>query len=212
MFTESQPQNELEQKSISQFDAWTRNWGLKRNWQFFFSSKAILDTIELKNGMSILDVGCASGILLHQISQKMKDVKLNGLDISPQMVILAKERLGESIKIKEGSAHKLPYDDSSFDLVTCATSFHHYPDSQRALSEMFRVLKPGGKVVLLDVFIDGIMRKIACRMLNILFQEKDTHLFTKDEMKNMFRQAGFTRIRQQHYLLYKLITTGEKKV
>jgi ubiquinone/menaquinone biosynthesis C-methylase UbiE len=202
----------LEQHSINQFNTWAKNYDRRWYWLFHFSNKAVLRTLDLKPGLSILDVGCGTGILLQQLLQLGLHLKLYGIDISSKMVKVAQAKFDQgSALVHEGSAHGLPYKNESYDCVTCATSFHHYPSPRNSLREMFRVLKPGGKLVLLDPFTDGFLRKAICRALNFLCGEKDTHMFSREQMYRMFRQAGFDHVEQRTYGYYKLITVGVKE-
>lgn len=80
-------------------------------------------------------------------------VRLTGLDLSPEMLAIARERadeLGRDIDLHEGDAHVLPFADGSFDTVVCTYSLCNIPDPQLAVNEMKRVLKPGGKLVIVD--------------------------------------------------------------
>jgi ubiquinone/menaquinone biosynthesis C-methylase UbiE len=81
------------------------------------------------------------------------DVRLTGLDLSPEMLAIAKaraERLGRAITIDEGDAQNLPFADSSFDTVVCTYALCSVLDDAAAIAEMKRVLKPGGRLILLD--------------------------------------------------------------
>lgn len=80
-------------------------------------------------------------------------IELTGLDLSPEMLEIARERstaLDKAIDLREGDAHNLPFDTESFDTVVCTYSLCNIPDPQKAVDEMKRVLKPGGKLVLVD--------------------------------------------------------------
>jgi ubiquinone/menaquinone biosynthesis C-methylase UbiE len=80
-------------------------------------------------------------------------VRLMGLDLSPEMLAVARERaaqVGRDIDLREGDAHALPFDEASFDTVVCTYSLCNIPDPQLAVNEMKRVLKPGGKLILVD--------------------------------------------------------------
>ena len=79
--------------------------------------------------------------------------RLTGLDLSPDMLALARERaaeLGRSVELREADAHALPFADNFFDTVVCTYSLCNIPDPQMAVNEMKRVLKPGGKLFLVD--------------------------------------------------------------
>lgn len=199
-----------EKRSIEQFNTWSKDYDQKRFWPFYFSNAAVLQTVNPQESSSILDVGCGTGILLQQMAQLNKGLNLCGLDISPKMVEVTRAKLGTLAKVQQGSANNFPYADNMFDYVTCATSFHHYPNPDNSLREMFRVLKSGGKLVVLDPFTNGRPRKVICAILDTVFDEKGTKLFAKEQMYDMFNQVGFKHIVQKTYWYYKLMTIGIK--
>ena len=80
-------------------------------------------------------------------------VRLTGIDLSPAMLERARERareLGMEVDLREGDAQDLPLPDGSFDTVVCTLSLCNVPDDRKAVAEMKRVLKPGGRLLLLD--------------------------------------------------------------
>lgn len=80
-------------------------------------------------------------------------VHLSGIEWSPQMLALARRRaneLGLAADLREGDAQALPFPDASFDTVVCTLAMCAIPDDRRAIAEMSRVLKPGGRLLLLD--------------------------------------------------------------
>ena len=80
-------------------------------------------------------------------------VRITGIDLSPAMLEFARRRateLGIDAKLVEGDAETLPFEDERFDTVVCALSLCSIPDSAKAVAEMSRVLKPGGRLLLLD--------------------------------------------------------------
>ena len=91
----------------------------------------------------ILDVGCGTGANLLMLS-KFGDAE--GVDLSEDALAFCRERGLENVKL--GAAEKLPYDDGTFDLVTALDVVEHLDDDLGGLSEMRRVLRPGGRVLL----------------------------------------------------------------
>ena len=81
------------------------------------------------------------------------DVRLTGLDLSPEMLEIGRRRaeeLGRTIDLHEGDAHELPFEDETFDTVVCTYSLCNIPDAPLAIAEMKRVLQPGGTLLLVD--------------------------------------------------------------
>ncbi|MDZ5445100.1 methyltransferase domain-containing protein [Micromonospora sp. 4G57] len=78
---------------------------------------------------------------------------VTGIELSPAMLAIARERaadLGRAVELREGDAEQLPFDDASFDTVVCALSLCTIPDPAIAIAEMYRVLAPGGTLLLVD--------------------------------------------------------------
>ena len=80
-------------------------------------------------------------------------VRLTGIDLSPAMLEIARkraEKLGLDADLKEGEARQLPFPDAAFDSVVCTLCLCNIPDDRMAITEMKRVLRPGGRLLLLD--------------------------------------------------------------
>jgi len=101
-------------------------------------------------GMNILDVGCGTGSHL-ELYQRYK-CNLFGIDLSPSMLNVARERLGDSAQLDLGDANEMPYEDDKFDLVISMLSLHEMsPDTRsEVLNEIKRVLKSDGRLLLID--------------------------------------------------------------
>ncbi|HZY52139.1 MAG TPA: class I SAM-dependent methyltransferase, partial [Reyranella sp.] len=101
-----------------------------------------------------LDVGCGTGRLLAFLHDAWPGMKFTGLDLSAPYLAEARRVVGKTARVKliEGAAEKLPFDDASLDLVVSSFLFHELPADVRiaTLKEMARVLKPGGLVVVVD--------------------------------------------------------------
>jgi ubiquinone/menaquinone biosynthesis C-methylase UbiE len=97
-----------------------------------------------------LEVGVGTGLNLKLYPD---DVQLTGVDLSGGMLKVARERaaeLGREVDLQEADAQRLPFSDNSFDTVTCTLALCSVPDVQVAVAEMYRVLRPGGQLLLLD--------------------------------------------------------------
>jgi len=105
---------------------------------------------ELKPGGSALDVACGSGKLTEQLARIAgPDGRVVGLDFSTQMLEVARHG-HPGMKFREGDALNLPFEDASFDASTIAFGLRNLADPVRGLREMLRVVKPGGRAVVLE--------------------------------------------------------------
>jgi ubiquinone/menaquinone biosynthesis C-methylase UbiE len=98
----------------------------------------------------VLEVAIGTG---RNLSFYPKGVQITGIDLSPAMLDLARRRateLGIDVELLEGDAEALPFADNRFDTVVCALSLCSIPNGAKAIAEMARVLKPGGRLLLLD--------------------------------------------------------------
>ena len=101
-------------------------------------------------GKKLLEVSFGTGFLL---TQYPVDIELHGIDYNADMVSWARtkmDKISRKAELIQGNVEQLPYPDSSFDTVVVTMAFSGYPDGDRALSEMLRVLKSGGKLLMVD--------------------------------------------------------------
>ncbi|MFY1621848.1 class I SAM-dependent methyltransferase [Micromonospora sp. WMMD735] len=105
-------------------------------------------------GQTLLEVGCGAGEGLNFLSRLVPDTRMTGLDLSPKAVARANATLarGDSLRFVQGDAEDLPFEDSSVDVLINIESSHTYPDLERFLREVARVLRPGGALSHIDVF------------------------------------------------------------
>jgi ubiquinone/menaquinone biosynthesis C-methylase UbiE len=98
----------------------------------------------------VLEVAVGTGLNLHAYPP---DVRLTGIDLSEGMLALARVRAcdrGRDVELRQGDAHALPFADAAFDTVVCTFGLCAIPDIDAALDEMTRVLRPDGKLILVD--------------------------------------------------------------
>ena len=116
----------------------------------------------MKKGMHVLDLGCGSGAFTPFVARAVGERgKVYALDIQADMLEQLEKKLSRSenkdiknIKVIEGNAYKLPFDNGSLDLVYMVTVLQEIPDRNMALREVKRILKPGGILAVTELFPD----------------------------------------------------------
>jgi SAM-dependent methyltransferase len=113
--------------------------------------RLVADALRLQPDDDLLEVACGSGVFLREHAPHVRHVA--GLDLSEIQVGLARRRLADRIaagtaEIVMGDAGAVPWEDAHFSAVACMAAFEAFPDPERALAEIHRVLRPGGRSVL----------------------------------------------------------------
>ena len=103
----------------------------------------------------VLDIATGTGDLALEIYKRLKPDKITGVDISEGMLKVAREKiqrkkLSQVIDFRVGDSENLKFDDNYFDAVTVAFGVRNFANLKAGLKEMYRVLKPGGKIVILE--------------------------------------------------------------
>lgn len=127
---------------------------------------------KINEGEQILDIGCGAGVdtFLAAIMVGSKGSVI-GVDIVPEMIARAQRNLKmmdlDNIKFQKGSGENLPFSDEIFDVVISNGVINLMPDKEAALSEIIRVLKPGGRLMVADQIAAGSVQKdIEARLAN----------------------------------------------
>ena len=141
---------------------------------------------------TVLDVACGTGELEKLLLLDNPQQRITGVDISEEMLKTAKQKLAAYSQVfwQTASATELPLCNSCFDLVICANSFHYFEDPQGSLKEIQRVLKPNGRVIILDWCKDywGVW------ILDLILKAFDSahqQSYTQNEFHNLLTTAGF---------------------
>jgi ubiquinone/menaquinone biosynthesis C-methylase UbiE len=102
--------------------------------------------------LRVLDVGCGSGALLRQMNARLPNaLELVGVDPAIEMVRIAQDRAEGIEQFVQANAEQLPFEDDHFDLIVSTSSFDHWRDQLRGITEVERVLHPSGRFVLADL-------------------------------------------------------------
>ncbi|MFQ5461215.1 MAG: class I SAM-dependent methyltransferase [Phycisphaerae bacterium] len=156
-----------------------------------------------KSPLRLLDVGCGTGSFARMMARTDEFVSVVGLDYSPSMCKEADAKRGSrgsdggfDLHFVAGDSEHLPFEDQQFDVVTCANSFHHYPHQLNVIREMKRVLRTGGRLMLLDGFRDNAIGWFVFDVV-IGSIEKQVHHAPWSDIRGYFTEAGFANITQR---------------
>jgi len=172
-------------------------------------------------GKKVLEIGCGVGSDLVNLARA--GVVVTGVDLSPKSVKLARRHcqiFGVKAKLMVADAECLPFSDESFDIVYSLGVLHHSPGIQKAIAEIYRVLKPGGKVIVMlyhKNFFTYWLKLFLCRwlltgkFLTGKFEETINdleypgcpwvRLYSKKGATRMFKKAGFKDISLKLYYI-----------
>jgi len=193
------------EQNVKFFDQWAKNYdiGLFQFWMRRFY-QPVFQLIG-KGSKCILDVSCGTGEFLQEMKQKRPNAELYGVDISEKMIEVARKKL-PNVRFSVGNVHDLRYKSNYFDCVITTEAFHHYYDQQKALGEMARVAKNGGKVIVSDI-------NFYSRIIHWLFEHLEpgcVRINSKHEMKRLFEYAGLHVTYQKRSWLFAIVTVGRK--
>ena len=103
----------------------------------------------LKAGEKVLDAACGTGIVARLALEHVgSEGSVTGLDLNPEMIAVARKISPTEISWCEASVEEIPFPDDTFDVILCQISFQFVNDKLKALREMYRVLRPGGRLIL----------------------------------------------------------------
>jgi ubiquinone/menaquinone biosynthesis C-methylase UbiE len=134
---------------------------LSRMPQFAMMRRGFVDELRKHEPKgTIVDIGCGPGYLLETIGKEFPGNRLMGIDISQEMVEKAKANLaskgmGGRVEFHLGEAAGLPFESSSQDFLVSTLSLHHWSEPAKALEEFYRVLRPGGEALIMDLRRDS---------------------------------------------------------
>jgi len=157
----------------------------------------VAEALQLSSGMRLLDLGCGAGLFLGWLAPRMQ-AEYHGLDLSfnsLKSIQAENSKLGLTV----GDAELLPYQDASFDRVSCNGAAHHLLDLRSALRELYRVLVPGGILVMYEPTATPVANALRKVFLSSDRYESPADLAHKDEftragVETLLIEEGFTEI------------------
>jgi ubiquinone/menaquinone biosynthesis C-methylase UbiE len=151
-----------------------------------------LALMELKAEDRVLELGFGGGYLLERIIPRLRSGFVAGVDFSPALVENCRARWRKAIAagrvdVQLGQAEALPYPDGHFTRVSSVNSIFYWSDVQQGLAEIYRVLQPGGKVVLTFTCRRDLEKK--------RFAQYSVKVYNEQELESMLANAGFREIK-----------------
>ncbi len=145
---------EHEKANEQKWDIRSKSFDNKRFNYFRWMQKQVLSLISFQPGTSFLDLGCGTGWAVCYVADLLEGQgQFTGIDISQGMIERARENASrlENVHFHIASAEQLPIEDDTMDNIICTNSFHHYLHPEKALAEVYRVLKEKGRIYILDL-------------------------------------------------------------
>ena len=190
--------------------------GIDRSWR----REATLAALEKQvpgRAMRILDVATGTADLALALKKAAPNAEVIGVDFVPEMLSLGRAKAskrGVEIRLEQGDGLALPYEDSSFDALTIAYGLRNFADYEKGLAEFYRVLKPGGRLVILEFppppkgVFGQLFRfyflKVVPLLGGLLSGRRSAYTYLPDsvlkfpkppELAHMMRSAGFREVR-----------------
>ena len=173
-----------------------------------FARKIVGSLAPLESGSIIVDLGTGPAILSIQLNKLLPQAKIIGVDLSSDMLEIARKNADEAgmsnYETRLGRAEEIPIESNSVHLVVTQSSLHEWRDPQKGLSEIFRILKPDGTLILKDynrAWLSGCKLTLLKLLLTIVGESYKDHVemfkFTFDEVADSLKEAGFDEIKGQ---------------
>jgi len=148
---------------------------------------------------SLLDVACGPGVVTAALATDARAVV--AFDATQEMLEKAKARCKRAglvnVSFQQGDAEALPFDDAQFDGVLTRLAVHHFADPQRAFAEMFRVLRPGGTAVIVDVVSsEDAHEEVLQNAIERLRDPSHVRMLPASELDRCITKAGFQELEQ----------------
>lgn len=160
------------------------------------------DLLDLRPADQVLDVGCGVGEEVRQFAGRVGPTGFAaGIDSSEAMIAEARKRaagLGLPVEFKMSDAHRIDYPDDRFDACSAERVFVHLAEPARALAEMIRVAKPGGRIAVretdLELIVPDTSELVAARTIRTLFAESVRNGAIGRQLFRLFHESGLAEV------------------
>lgn len=178
--------------------------------------KRVVKSVKKSNPSKVLDIATGTGDLAIQMA-KATQAKITGYDLSAGMLEVGKkkvtkENLDDRIEMIQGDAENMPFEDNSFDVITVSFGVRNFENLKKGLDEIYRVLKPGGKFIILEFsqpesfpmkqLYSFYSKHILPRIGKRISKDQSAYTYLPDsvkafpygeEMKNILKNSNFSK-------------------
>jgi len=180
------------------FDRWAPRYeqGRMRTWFQHYQSR-VLDRVAEAGGGDLLDIGCGTGWLVRSAARRFPGIRAVGVDLSSAMVAealanTAREGTRE-VAFIESDSGALPFAAGTFDFITCTASFHHYADPISVMKGWRSLLRPGGRILVLESCTRYFPIWVYDKVLRII-ENGHVQYYRTEDLTSMAEESGFTRV------------------
>jgi ubiquinone/menaquinone biosynthesis C-methylase UbiE len=173
---------------------------IEKHWRIYQS--LLLDKIanDVNVGDTVLEVACGTGLVALKVAERAS--KVSGIDISAPMIDEAEKKRREqsidNVEFLVEDAYSLHFGDNIFDTVICNNALHNMKYPQKALAEIKRVLKPGGRFISAIVgFGESPKFNLPYAILKLFVRFPVFYKFNLDKMADMIRDSGFSIVSKE---------------
>jgi ubiquinone/menaquinone biosynthesis C-methylase UbiE len=176
-----------------------------RNFSFTrWTQKKLVSLLEFGRNSHLLDLACGTGWAVRYAASLARGRgKFYGVDLSTKMVQRAEANSASysNVYFSKSNVERLPFDNCFFDFIISTNAFHHFSSPEKALREAYRVLKPKGRIYILDTTADDFF----IRMLDKLaprFEPAHVKMYSISEYQTLFAKAGLHYLASKRILLF----------
>ncbi len=193
---------EIQGKKAHEYDDFSRKYRLKDLKEY-----ANLATSHVTNGGSVLEIATGPGYFCTELA-KLGNFKITGLDISNDLIKIARnnaEQAGVKVDFLQGNASSIQFPDMSFDFIFCSWAIKNFMEPQKVLNEMYRVLKPGGTALIIDLNHDAAsqewnryssslgLKGMPALFMKLAFRIQRSGAYSKSKFVELIKNTPFQR-------------------
>jgi SAM-dependent methyltransferase len=154
-----------------------------------------LEHVRIEPSFTILDVGCGGGRTIREMAARATAGRVLGVDYSEASVEASREANRDAVadgrvEVQQGSVSRLPFADAMFDLVTAVETHYYWPDLAANVREIFRVLKPGGRLVI----IAELYKHRRHDLRSLIMKPLGGAVLSADEHRDLLLAGGYSEI------------------